>query len=539
MIQSSTEGTASGRYSALEVDRLVFLQRARDCAEFTIPALFPPQGHNGSTKYYTPYQSVGARGVNNLASKLLLALLPPEASFFRLSPDPKVAAEIEKSPDARPDDLDKLEAALSDMEQIVLADIAARGVRIRTFEGLKQLIVGGNTLLHLPDKGLRVFRLDQYVVQRDPSGNVLEIVVKELVAPNTLPDEIKEVVLAKIKAEKTTAGQTDEKTDGDNRTLELYTWVKRGASNWTVCQEVKGIKLPDSEGSYPLEKCPWLPLRWTRIDGESYGRGHCEEYIGDLASLESLSKVLVQAGAVAGKVLIMVKPGSTTRPESLANKPNGAVVEGDPDDVKAFQLDKNLDLQFVSNLVQAMETRLSFAFLLNSAVQRNGERVTAEEIRFMAQELEGALGGVYSLLADEFQLPVAKLVMMQLEKDHKLPKLPEGTVNPSVVTGLDALGRSHELSRLDAALQGAVEKFGPQVMPYIDISDYLTRRFSALGIKTKGLVRSSEEVQAMQAQAQQQEMVNKLGPSAMQAGAKVLTGPAAQAAAAPTQEPQQ
>jgi hypothetical protein len=245
----------------------------------------------------------------------------------------------------------------------------------------------------------------------------------------------------------------------------------------------------------------------------------------------------VQAGAVAGKVLIMVKPGSTTRPESLANKPNGAVVEGDPDDVKAFQLDKNLDLQFVSNLVQAMETRLSFAFLLNSAVQRNGERVTAEEIRFMAQELEGALGGVYSLLADEFQLPVAKLVMMQLEKDHKLPKLPEGTVNPSVVTGLDALGRTHELSRLDAALQGAVEKFGPQVMPYIDIGDYLTRRFAALGIRTKGLVRSTEEVQAMQAQAQQSQMVEKLGGPALQAGAKVLTGQPQQGGT--TQEPPQ
>jgi hypothetical protein len=108
--------------------------------------------------------------------------------------------------------------------------------------------------------------------------------------PTPCPTTIKEAVLAKIKAEKKAAGQ-DEKTDGDNRTLELYTWVKRGEkSNWTVCQEVKGIKLPDTDGTYPLDKCPWLPLRWTRIDGENYGRGHCEEYIGDLASLESLSK---------------------------------------------------------------------------------------------------------------------------------------------------------------------------------------------------------------------------------------------------------
>ncbi|UZT50437.1 head-to-tail connector protein [Enterobacter phage 04_vB_Eclo_IJM] len=35
-------------------------------------------------------------------------------------------------------------------------------------------------------------------------------------------------------------------------------------------------------------------------------------------------------------------------------------------------------------MADAIEQRLGWAFLLNSAVQRNAERVTAEEIRYVA-----------------------------------------------------------------------------------------------------------------------------------------------------------
>jgi hypothetical protein len=38
--------------------------------------------------------------------------------------------------------------------------------------------------------------------------------------------------------------------------------------------------------------CPYIPLRWAALENENYGRGHCEEYLGDLRSLEDLSKDL-------------------------------------------------------------------------------------------------------------------------------------------------------------------------------------------------------------------------------------------------------
>lgn len=65
------------KYNLLEMDRLPFLNRARDAAELTIPSLIVKDGHSSATEFTTPFQGIGARGVNNLSSKLLLALLPP------------------------------------------------------------------------------------------------------------------------------------------------------------------------------------------------------------------------------------------------------------------------------------------------------------------------------------------------------------------------------------------------------------------------------------------------------------------------------
>ena len=51
-----------------------------------------------SNDLYQPYQSVGSRGVNNLASKLLLLLFPPNSPFFRLSVDSETKKELVNQP---------------------------------------------------------------------------------------------------------------------------------------------------------------------------------------------------------------------------------------------------------------------------------------------------------------------------------------------------------------------------------------------------------------------------------------------------------
>lgn len=509
-----TKGTAAALYAQLSPDRLSFLNRAIECSNLTIPTLIPPMGHSKATKYYTPYQSVGARGVNNLASKLLQALLPTNTPCFRLDIDAKALAELGAMPEQKAD----VDSKLAKIERAVQQKIETEAIRVSTFEGLKHMLVGGNALLYLPqDGGMRVFHLHNYVVQRDPMGTVLDIVVEEKVSPVVLSADMRALleVSASIndKNKETKKDDTEEAITSREKTVTMYTHVQlQPNKSWKVYQEIQAITVPGSEGTYPAEKSPWIPLRMTKVDGENYGRGYVEEYLGDLKSLEGLSQAIIEGAAAAAKVLFLVSPNGTTSMADLASTESGGFAEGIATDVSVLQLEKYNDFRVALEASKSIEERLSFAFLLNSAVQRSGERVTAEEIRFMAQELESGLGGVYSILSQEFQLPLIVRIMFRMERAKELPVLPKGIVKPTIVTGLDALGRGNDLNKLDTFMSAVMQV--PDAVSRVNWANYMTRRATALGIDTEGLIKSDEQVLQEQQQAQMMQMAQQgLGPA--------------------------
>jgi len=506
--EKEQESSAASLYAKLESDRLNFLTRARDCSKYTLPTLIPPAGHSSATKYYTPYQAVGARGVNNLASKLLLALLPPNSPFFRLQIDDFTLEHLTKQEGMRA----QVEEGLNKIERAVQSEIEAGAVRVSAFEAMKHLLVGGNALLYMPDEGgMRVFPLEKFVCRRDPMGKVLDIVVKEVVSPATLPKDVQ--ALLGYKKE----GDENQEEASHEKNCDIYTHVYIEDGQWEVYQEIKGKIVPGSLGTYPIDKTPWIPVRFTKIDGENYGRGYVEEYLGDVKSLEGLSQSIVEGSAAAAKVLFLVNPNGTTNKQTLAEAANGAIVEGNVQDVNALQLQKYNDFRVALETINTINDRLSYAFLLNSSVQRNGERVTAEEIRYMAGELESALGGIYSILSQEFQLPLVNRIMFAMERKKKLPVLPKGTVKPVIVTGMEALGRGNDMNKLQQFFQAA--GLIAQLPMEINKDDALKRLGTSLGIDMKGLVKDPQQLQQEQQQAQQMAMMQQgMNPAITQAG---------------------
>ena len=165
-----------------------------------------------------------------------------------------------------------------------------------------------------------------------------------------------------------------------------------------------------------------------------------------------------------------------------------------------------------------IEERLGHSFLLTSGVVRQAERVTAEEIRMVSQELETAIGGLYSLLSVELQMPLVNRLMAIMGKKSKLPKLPKDIVNPVIITGVEALGRGNDLQKLDMFLGGAAQIVGPEaVAQYVSVGEYFKRRATSLGIKTDGLVKSEEQIAQETQQAQMMQMTEQLGPSGIKA----------------------
>lgn len=509
---------AAKAYENMASDRDVFLTRARTCAELTIPTLMPRDGHTGSTQYDTPYQAVGARGVNNLASKLLMTLLPPNSPFFRLTIDDFDLVEL--AGNAR----GKAEDALARIERSAAQVIESKAIRVPTFEMLKQLIVSGNALIHMPPEGgMKVFRLDRYVVKRDTMGNILKIIVKETIAYEALPKEVQEALLE-------TEGYQEQI---EKKECDLYTCIKREGKKFMVHQEVHGVVIPKTTGSYPQDKLPWLALRFIAVDGNDYGRSYVEEIVGDLKSLEALTRAIVEGSAASAKLIFMVRPNGTTKIRNIADSSNGAIISGDANDVSTLQANKFNDFRVAQETMNTITQRLSYAFLLNSSVQRQAERVTAEEVRYMAQELETALGGIYSVLSQEFQLPLVNLLLAKMQKEGKMPKFPKDTLKPQIVTGLEALGRGQDLNKLQAFLQ-YLQPLGQQVLAQeMNIDDYIDRLGASLGIDTQGLIKSPEQKQQemMAAQeAQQQQMMAQMAEKGVAPAVKGMVDAASQQA---------
>ena len=498
------------KYTELKDKREPYLKRARDCALLTIPSLFPPEGENGGRAFELPYQSLGARGVNNLAGKLLLTLVPPNQPFFKLDLNRAMIPPGEVSSDM----LNEFKEALAQVAQLVQSDIEACGDRAELFEAFRHLIISGNVLLEDTEDGLRLYTLENFCVRRDPMGNVIEIVAWEKVTYYDLPENVQPLVFSKLPLNK-------DKQPDTSADLELFTWIHREEKNWVVEQECEGVVI-DGAGTYPLDSCPWLPLRFQRPAREDYGRSFVEEYLGDLNTLDGAEQALLEGGAAAAKVLLLVNPNGVTNLETFQKAKSGDCLAGTEQDVAVLQFGKGQDFRTLGEIAARKQRDLEFVFLLNTAIQRDAERVTREEIRMMAAELETALGGVYTVLTKEFQLPYVAIKLRKLKNKKMLGQFPKGDlVQAKIITGMDALGRGAERNKLIEFVGTIGQVLGPQaVAQWVDVPQFIRTLAVTDGIDPNSILRDADEVAAEQAQAQQMALVQQFGPNVIDAAAK-------------------
>ena len=480
---------AKSRYDHLSGYRSQFLDTAVRCSELTLPYLIQRDEYRTTHQnLIQPWQSVGAKGVVTLASKLMLSLLPPQTTFFKLQVrDDKLGEEL-------PAEIrSELDLSFAKMERMVMDSIAASSDRVVVHQALKHLVVGGNALIFMGKDGLKHYPLNRYVVDRDGNGNVIEIVTKELINKNLLPEEIK----------KEPPPVTEESFSSDND-AEVYTHVRLDNNRWLWHQEVYGKKIPGSDSKAPKDASPWLVLRFNSVDGENYGRGRVEEFLGDLKSLNALSQSLVEGSAAAAKVVFVVSPSSTTKAQTLAKAGNGAIVQGRPEDIGVVQVGKTADFSTAMTMMQQLERRLAEAFLILNV--RQSERTTAEEVRLTQLELEQQLGGLFSLLTVEFLLPYLNRKMLVLQRSGQLPRIPKDLVNPTIVAGINALGRGQDRESLTAFIMTIAQTLGPEaLMQYINTDEVIKRLAAAQGIDVLNLVKSIEQIDAEAADAAQAE----------------------------------
>lgn len=493
-MKKNEEVVAEQLYKQLTQEQLQYLDRARDAALLTIPQMYPPEGSDYHTKYPTPYQSLGAKGVNNLANKIVLSLFPPSTAFFKLGLSPADMAALGKAEG-------EVKQAMGVLEQSIVNEMEVSSLRPKLVHLVKQLIIGGSCVIYVPDEGQpEIFKLSEFGIRRDKKGNVIRMAIRQEVAFPSL-DEATQKQLPKDEI-------TDDIRSG-KKLIKMYTAVmKVGDDKYKVFQEIMKVKIEGTEGTFTKNNCPYIFVPFVDT-GEDYGRSYVEDFIGDLQSYEGLRQSLLEGAAESARILYVLRPNATVSIKALRQAKSGDVISGNPEDISTVQNDKRLDMSVTQREAQELKQDLSITFLLDSAVRRDAERVTAAEIRQVSQELEVALGGIYSTLANTLQTPLTRLFMNRLVNQGKINKVLKDSLQLEITTGAAALGRGTDFNVLNTFVQtlGQIAQ-NPASAQYVNMPELISRLAYSLDINIAKLIVSEEE-RAMMAQAQQDQVVEQ------------------------------
>lgn len=492
------------RWDALQLKKKSLENWSEEYARWTLPYVFPAT-ESANIELQISKDSIGAQAVNHLSNKVVSVLFPPQRMFFRLTITEEMKKQAEMAIQQQGANVDQAKAAVTDALAILEQQLASAEKEVQdrmdmvqyrpqAVTAAKLLIITGNALEYHPEDGpVQIYNLRNFCVVRDVSGEVIEIMTRESKAFETFSPKVQDQIRF-MRSRK----------QNDDQPVCIYTQIKlQDDGRFHIKQSADEVMLDTQGAWYTKETLPWIPLTWNLIQGEDYGRGLVSEYAGAFHAVNVLSGSLLNIAAVMGDIKFFVDPQSHIDIAQLNQSAPGSYHSGRPEQVGAMSSGGKLqDASFIAQLIERYEKQISQAFLLNSQLTRNAERVTAEEIRMQANELETSNGGIYSRLAATWQGQLANVMLDQIGFDG----LDYG-ITPKIITGMDSLSRQSELDNVVQFLTylGMLQNVPEDVRATIDLSKFASLIGTNLQVEYQKFMKSQEQMKAEQEAAMQQQ----------------------------------
>ncbi len=470
------------------------VNRSEAYARWTIPALIPLSGSE-TTEQTKGSVMLGARLVNHLANKITDVLFPVSRPFFTVALTPEALLELEKQQGE--DNVALIQEAVrsstSRLEKVAMRKLKLTEYRPVAIQATKHLIVTGNALLRRMPSGKRVlYDVRRFNVRRDIEGNEVEVMLMDKKMFNTF-DLVTQAAIQQAQV------MNNMKATTNKDEVELLTYYKKLPSGrWEVSQEADGVNLNNtfqlSEKDYDL-----LLLTWNLASGEHYGRGLVEDCAATFHHIDVTTDASTDLMAIICDVKFLVKTASplAMQIEELNRSKRGSYFPGNKDDITIPDMAKRGDLDIIMKAIEKWEHQLSQSFLLSSV--RQAERVTAEEIRLVASELESAYGGLYSQLAQQWQQKEADYAISQIDFAKEVGNDIE-IFEVLVTTGLESLSREGQIDNLRLAIGdlSMMQHVPEQLQGALNPQRFASFIFTNRSVNFKELMNTPEELAAIQ-----------------------------------------
>lgn len=472
-------------------------------AKWTIPYLMAKPGEDGNQiSVEGDFQSAGALLVNSLSSKLTGLLFPSTYPFMDLNLTPEGRMALEQVLEELGDDPLELNNFLANLVTGASAKAFMGKAFFQLVLAFKYLIVTGNVAIKrdVDEGAILCYGLNNYAVRRNGLGKVVEAIIKETVFFGNLPSTVQEFLISK--------GQysSNDPTLGD-RAVDVFRRITLHQESYYMEQiGVDDTILPDEYSvEYEILKLPYIFPTWALINGEHYGRGLVEELRGDFAKLSQLSEALTLYEVEMMRVVNLVSAEAFDAIDDLAMADTGDYVRCSPNAVVAQETGATNKVQQLIADLEVIWGRLARAMMWQGNT-RDGERVTAYEIRQEIQEVESSMGGAYSALAESFQLPLSYLLLYETNEDFMNAVVDLGVGYVGVTTGVNALGKTTKaMNILEVLLQaGQAVEVAMNIDKRIDTTRIVDLFFASRGLDFSEISKSDEQLeQEAQAQAEQ------------------------------------
>lgn len=175
------------------------------------------------------------------------------------------------------------------------------------------------------------------------------------------------------------------------------------------------------EGGYPEN--PYAIARWSRVTGETYGRGPGMTALPDLKMLQAKEKTIIKAGQKA------VDPNYFVRNDGFINPMR--LIPGGITQVRGNPKDMIMPMPFAGNLpyavedIKMLETRIMNTFHVDQLQFVNDAKMTATEVMQRTQERMRLLGPMLGRLESELLGPLIARVYGLLDRLGELPEPPQ------------------------------------------------------------------------------------------------------------------
>jgi len=486
----------SEKWKTLEVLKGDLIQRCEQYAMWTIPSVCPVDTHDGIEQ---PKGNVaeGARLVNHLANRIVDTMFPSDKPFFTISLTPEAEQQLEE--DLEKDEHEKyvgdLKQATTQAENAAMRALKITAYRPIAVQAVQHQIVTGNAIIHRTETGKRVvYGIKDFCCTRDLKGELLTVILKDSKKFSSLPESIQD----KLKETK-----NDYKPDSD---VVLYTYYVKEKSRWCRLQGVDHHVVEETKRYYTPTDLPILSLTWSLSRGESYGRGLVEDHAPSFHNIDVTTLALLDLIGLAADFKFLVDPSSQLDIDELNMAKRGSYNPGKQGDISVPDFPKRIEIGLLMEAISKWERLLAQAFLLHSAGVRDAERVTAEEIRFYAKELESAYGGLYSRLALEWQQKEAEYLLSQIDF-AAFNSVGIQTFDVIVTTGMESLSREGQLDNLRLAIADLqmLEAVPEDMRGVINARKFAEYVFANRGVNLSEFVYTEQELQMQQQAAEQQQ----------------------------------